>query len=129
MKTIKTEVLSPCFEHCKSYYGKAVVRSEVCRENGKDVYQESLYSYGTWICTVRWLPANGGGEYGMHKDDYGSQGTAYVADYVVDKWIYSRTTRRHLKEFLAQTAVMELDYSRPCDTWLGWSDVYEQILT
>lgn len=69
--------LKPQYDGRKSFYGKAVVE-----DDGASI---TLYSYGTPVCTVDTVGDLGEPMFCLH-----------------DKWDYSATTLRHVKEFLRQ---------------------------
>lgn len=66
--------LAPVFDNCKSFYGKARVKVD-----GDDL---QLFSYSTSVATVTYLPD-------------GAK-LAHITG------VYSRTTVRHIREFLRQ---------------------------
>ena len=69
--------LRPVYDRRKSFYGKAVV------EMSGSI--RTLYSYGVRVCTVDTVGDLGQPMFCLH-----------------DKWDYSATTLRHVKEFLRQ---------------------------
>ena len=74
---IKYELM-PVYDGRKNFYGRAVV------EESEGGYR-TLYSYGVPVCTV---------------DTVGDCGVPMFC--LHDKWDYSATTLRHVKEFLRQ---------------------------
>lgn len=86
------EYLSPIYDSAKSFYDKAYTKERFScyyNERGENVSYTiiKLYSYDTLVCTIY--------------KDYTQNKKYYYLNYSVEeKLLFSKTTLRHIKEFL-----------------------------
>ena len=78
------KMLIPVYDNAKSYYKKAVIRDY---KNGDVAYKKELLSYDTLVCTIE-------------------NGTYHLNHDIREDLLLSRTTVRHIRDFLYQNKGM-----------------------